>query len=280
MATEQHPFITGRWKNGIKNLDVSERWFINRNHENEVISFAFMPNKKVTSIFLGSFPIWEIVGGELNNGNMEFFYGSVVNDFWRCLGDISKSDIRNLNSRVNILDEFKIGITDILHTVIRQPDTCSSDNCLTASWYNDILDLKRHFPLLKNIFITSGGQGPIPNLNERNRNVATWLRNSWSNRIVQGFNNRGFVKQIMVNGVSFNLIYLFSPSNSANTALQGILNRYNHFGTPELTIQEFRKIQWCYFLKKYHLADYNKENVETPLCQENISENLVRYFDA
>jgi hypothetical protein len=38
-----------------------------------------------------------------------------------------------------------------------------------------------------------------------------------------------------------------SQNNSANPALQGILNKNNNFGFNNLTVAEFRKIQWSYF---------------------------------
>ena len=111
MPIEQHPFSSGRWLDNVNIPFIEEKWFVNRNIKNETLSFGFMPNKEVKSIILGSFPIWEITSGPIGNHNIEFFYGSVVNDFWNCMGYISEMPVNNLNNRINILDTFKIGIS-------------------------------------------------------------------------------------------------------------------------------------------------------------------------
>lgn len=252
MPTEQHPFTSGRWRENINDENILNHWFISRNEINKVLSFGYMPSQEVESIFLGTFPIWEIVSGPRGSQNLEFFYGSVVNDFWNCLGSIFNSNGSTVINRIKILENCKIGLTDILETVDRSPENCSSDSCLTAIHYNDILNLKANFPALKNIFITSGGRGPIANLNANNKSVATWFRDSVTNQQTTGFNQTGFVKQITINNTPFNLIYLYSPGNSANIAIKGVLNTNQSFGIPGLTISEFRKFQWSYFLNRYH----------------------------
>lgn len=276
---EEHPFTSNRWFNNINNLELLNKWFINRNINNEVLSFAYMPDKEIKSIFLGTFPIWEIVNGELNNQNLEFFYGSVVNDFWNCLGQITGEPIDDLNNRITTLDNLKIGITDILQKIDREPANCNSDRCLTGLNYNSILDLKTFFPNLKNIFITSGGKGPIGNLNN-NKSVATWLKDSLNNNHIEGFNLNEFVKPITINEIQFNLIYLYSPSNSTNIPIQGILNAHNNFGIPNLNIQTFRKLQWGYFLRKFHFSEINIDNNNVEQIWNIVNENelLLNYF--
>lgn len=262
MTIEEHPFTSNRWYNHLQTPSLKEKWFIENLSNNQPTSFGYMPSKKLESIFLGTFPIWEITSGPIGKQNLEFFYGSIVNDFWNCLGSIFEQKIDTVFNRISILDNNNIGLTDILNTVNRNPSNSSSDNDLEAIKYNNILNLKKSFPQLKNIFITSGGKGPIGNLNNKNKNVATWLKDSLKNQEVSGFNTAGFVKKIKVNDESFNLIYLFSPSNSANTAIKGILNKNENFGINNLTIQEFRKIQWCYFIKKYHLGQKTNETID------------------
>lgn len=252
---EYHPFITGRWFDNLNNNHLfEEKWFINRPDNENVKSFAYIPHRDTESIILGTFPIWEISSGRVTVHNFEFFYGSSVNEFWGCLrGIITNTNIENLTNRISLLDNLKIGITDILLKIDRQPNNCNSDTCLTELKYNNLLDLKVHYPKLKNIFITSGGRSPIPNLNERNKSVATWLRNSINNQGLRGFNVKGFVKPITRNKQPiFKLIYLYSPSHAGNIAIQGILNANNNFGINGLNIEIFRKIQWSYFLNKYH----------------------------
>ena len=275
---EQHPFTTNRWLQNADNHLLQDKWFINRNAANETLSFAFMPNKEVQSIFLGTFPIWEISVGPMGNENIEFFYGSMVNNFWECLGSITEMPVDDLDNRIAILENNKLGITDILEKIERNPANCNADTCLSVNNYNNILNLKESFPLLRNIFITSGGRGPVNRLNNNNKNTATWLRDSLSDYVINGFNTNGFVKSISVNNIEFNLIYLLSPSNNANVPIQGQMNQYLNFGIQNLTIQKFRELQWGYFLKEYHFGDNANNEIEAIHNTVINNDQLLNYF--
>lgn len=276
MENEVHPFVTNRWLENIKIPNITEKWHISKDKNQEVLSFAYMPNKEVKSIILGTFPIWEIVSGPISSRNFEFFYGSIVNDFWSCLGHISHKPINDVKKRIEILDGINIGITDILHVVNRSQNNCNSDNCLDRIKYNNIVDLTKHYPLLKNIFVTSGGAGPVANLNENNRSVVTWLKDSLQDYHLRGFNIRGFVKHIAIGDFEFNLIYLFSPSNMANIVRQRELNENLNFGIQNISIQEYRRLQWNYFLNKYHFENKNKMDETFNNCN---LEYLFNFFE-
>jgi len=277
MTQEQHPFTSNRWKQQIVNQTLESEWYINKDRNNKVLSFGYMPEKNIKSIFLGSFPIWEITFGPSQNINTEFFYGSIVNDFWNCLANIFDTQINNINKQLLFLQQYKLGITDILETVNRNPDNCNRDNCLTAVNYNNILNLKKSYPSLENIFITSGGKRKVGNINS-NKNVASWLKDSVLNQPLSGFNTYGFVKNISINKISFNLIYLFSPSNAANIARQRELNINNNFGINDININEYRKLQWGYFLKKYHFNDTQIEEIDKIYNQINNNQALLDFF--
>jgi G:T/U-mismatch repair DNA glycosylase len=210
---------------------------------------------------------------------MEFFYGSVANNFWDCLGSITGNDVNNLNDRLEVLNNSKIGITDILGKIKRDPNHCNSDKCLSAINYNDILYLKEHFPALKNIFVTSGGRGPVLNLNGNNGNAARWLKNSVANQNIGGFNQPGFVKSISINQIEFNLVYLFSPSKTANRYLKRKMNEHNNFGIQNLSIQEFRKMQWAYFLRTYHFGENVNFTIDGLWNTVINNHYLVDFFD-
>lgn len=255
MPIEQHPFTSNRWLQNIENQLIRSNWFVSdeQNNQGLPLSFGYMPGKDVKSIFLGTFPIWQISSGPFpGNPNIEFFYGSAANNFWSCLNSITGNEAGNLDDRFGLLANSEIGITDILGLVDRNPGNCNLDSCLTNLHYNSILSLKDNFPSLKNIFVTSGGKGPVQNLNASNGNAAIWFKHSVSEQNINGFNQKLFVKPISINGILFNLIYLYSPSGTANTAIQGKLNDHNNFGIQNMTIQEFRKMQWAYFLREYH----------------------------
>ena len=84
----QHPFTTGRWLEA-NHLQENENWQIARNKKNEVTSFCYVPNKDIKSIFLGTFPIYEISENNTIGIHPEFFYGSNVNSFWPTLPESS-----------------------------------------------------------------------------------------------------------------------------------------------------------------------------------------------
>lgn len=269
---ENHPFTNGRWLNNNNRLDLNSKWI------NKEKYFAYMPIKQTRSIFLGSFPIWQISTGEVTPDNFEFFYGSRYNDFWNCMGNLFNVNINNIENRLKILDEYEFGITDILKKIDRIPMNSNQDKDLVGLKYNDIVALKAEYDTILNIYITSGGKGPIGNL--RTKNVATWLKDSLSQNDLIGFNQNGFVKQIIVNDIKFNLIYLYSPSNSANTSLQGVINKNNNFGIENLDICTFRRLQWGYFLKKFHFENINNiDNIENIWNQVNQNQQLLNFFE-
>jgi G:T/U-mismatch repair DNA glycosylase len=277
MSIELHPFISGRWKrNNVGHSD--ENWFLGKNQFDEVESFAYMPRKECNSIFLGTFPIWEIVTGKVSERNQEFFYGSGVNDFWPCLSDISSFKFDCFSDRVKILSSLNTGITDVLLSITRDSYNSSEDLSLNHIKYNDILSLKKSYPELKNIFLTSGGRGPIPKLASKTKSAASWFRDSLSDSRPKGFSKNSFIKRISVEGVVFNLIYLYSPSDSANIPIQGILNRNNNFGIENLNIKKFRKLQWSYFLCKYSNNE-NPEDIISIRKNQKIVEDNKLLFD-
>ncbi|MGL2986396.1 hypothetical protein ACSVH5_02270 [Flavobacterium sp. RSSA_27] len=269
---ENHPFTNGRWLNNNNHLDLNGKWINNHKY------FAYMPIKKTKSIILGSFPIWQISIGEVTDDNFEFFYGSRYNDLWNCIGNLFNVDINNLENRLNILNKYEFGITDILKKIDRNPINSNKDKDLIGLKYNDILALKDDYDAIINIYTTSGGKGSIGNL--RTKNVATWFKDSLNNNDLNGFNQKSFVKRITINNVKFNLIYLYSPSNSANTSIQGVLNKNNNFGIQNLDIYTFRRLQWGYFLKKFHFDNVNNiDNIENIWNQVNQNQQLLNFFE-
>lgn len=273
MPIEQHPFITNRWFANINNPIINKKWIINDK------SFVYMPNSDTKSIFLGTFPIWQISSSWKTNENFEFFYGSKYNDFWKCLSSIFGAEVNTLSNRFSLLDKWNIGITDILKKIERSPFNSNQDKDLIALSYNDIIDLKNKYYNIINIFITSGGKGSIGKLNNKNKNVGTWMKDSLKDYNLKGFNKKGFVKRIKINEITLNLIYLYSPSNSANTAIQSVLNKNNNFGINNLDICKFRRMQWCYFIKKYHLEETNFETIENIWNEINENEQLINFFE-
>jgi len=269
---EKHPFITNRWLDNNSNRDLNEKWINNDRY------FAYIPCSKIKSIFLGSFPIWQISTGDVTPENFEFFYGSRYNDFWNCLGTLFNVNVNNLDNRLYMLNNYEFGITDILKEVERNPINSNQDKDLKGLEYNNVRALKDDYDSIINIYITSGGKGSIGNL--KTKNVATWFKDSIINENLEGFNQNNFVKRITLNDKKINLIYLYSPSNSANTSLKGVINKNNNFGIQNLDICTFRRLQWGYFLKKFHFENVNNiDGLELIWNKVNHNQQLLNFFE-
>lgn len=255
--SEIHPFLSGKWRANILPPVVSSEWFINTQ------SFAYSPSKDIRSIFLGTFPTFQVVNLVRQNGNKEFFYGSRDNRFWPLLKIITGLQTTTVYEMFQLLQAVDFGITDILKEIKRNGQS-SSDSDITPILFNNIIDLKSNFPSLTNVYTTSGGKGSITN--GTSVSAAKWLRDAFVNAgyTVTGFNAQKFQKQVVVllNGNlvwRINLKILWSPSDDTNIPLQGMVNRtpafnailtalptqYNNLSIP----MKARLVQWSYLLR-------------------------------
>ena len=108
---ETHPFISGKWQDNILPRPTAPSWFTNNQ------SFAYVPNENIQSLFLGTFPTYEVVNFIRHNGNMEFFYGSKENSFWPLLEMISGHPTNSENDLLNLVNQTNFGVTDILKKI-------------------------------------------------------------------------------------------------------------------------------------------------------------------
>ncbi len=227
---ETHPFIpadsTGKWYlNNNLHLGIPQPtadWFVNEE------SFAFMPSTYVKSLFLGTFPTYEVVNLVRAGGNTEFFYGQRANRFWPLLQQLTGLMTVTEVNQFQFLQETKFGLTDILRKIERIGQG-SADSNLTPLVFNNILNLKQNFQAIERIYCTSGGRGAINPIGPVN--AARWLLIALINVgcTVIGFNVPGYQKDItvLINNVivwEFKLFILFSPSNQASAGLQGQVN--------------------------------------------------------
>ncbi len=262
---EIHPFIpanqTGKWYRNnnlqLQNPQPPADWFVNSD------AFAFMPSKTVKSIFLGSFPTYEVVNQIRTSGNTEFFYGQKGNRFWPIIQMLSGFPTTTETDKFHFLHSSDFGITDILKSTDRN-GVKSGDKDLKQPWdFNDILDLKSNFKQIGNIYCTSGGKGKITD--RSSVSAARWLLNYFRaiGCTVTGFNVTGYQKVILVRSNAqtvwrFNLYNLLSPSKNANNGFQGQVNKdaqlqtliynlpqiYSGFTGPTM----LRLAQWSYLL--------------------------------
>lgn len=254
MPVEVHPFTNNKWKN---NLPVQgNEWHVSDNF------FAYMPSVHVKSIFLGTFPAWEVVNQVTCNGNKEFFYGSRMNKFWPLLSYIIDMPCNTETDLFQILQHSNFGITDIIWRTER-PGKLSGDSALNPSLFNNIIGLKEQFPNLKNIYVTSGGKSPITN--SSSKSASKWLRQSLLDNTgysVSGFTSKTYQREIIIttgnNPLTFNIYSLLSPSNYSNRSIQGVLNHNQELmhiiqQAPLLNdnnLFKLRVVQWAYLLSK------------------------------
>lgn len=254
---ELHPFVSGKWQANIPpHLPGPQQWFDNG------FSFCYAPTKEMESILLGTFPTHDVVNHIRLNGNKEFFYGSIDNRFWPLLNLISGMPVASEHQIFQLLSKSGFGVTDIIKEIDRNGQG-AADTDLTPMIFNDVMDLKNQFSGISNIYTTSGGKSRITN--GTGVSAAKWLRDSLitAGYTVTGFNAFGYQKQISVflnaNLIwKFNLILLWSPSDTANISIQGVINGnnqfnailnalpapYNALGPP----MKARLVQWSYTL--------------------------------
>lgn len=274
-----HPFITNRWLDQLNEFNLDNKWILNKNKDDEITSFAYMPTKNIKSIFLGTFPIFEIAEGLNNHNHKEFFYGSNQNSFWPMLNELLDMNITDVADCINILDDNNVGISDILLEIHREGNG-NEDMNLQAIKYNDILEIHQQFPLLENIFLTSGGKGPVSNINNA-KSAASWLKD-YSNQFIPnptGFNANGLKKDITIQGQPLRLIILYSPSNNNNTAMKAILRRNNYFNIQNLSVLDFKKLQWAYLLRSYLFTENAPEALENNYQLITQNQALVDFFE-
>lgn len=276
MPIETHPFISGKWAANLPPPLPGNSWFINDQ------SFGYFPNSNIKSVFLGTFPTFDIVNNVVP-GNLEFFYGDQGNNFWPIMRLITGQplfDEQQIFAFLNNKAEF--GITDIQKKVDRN-GIGSADTDLNppppGNWvFNDIIGLLQSYPCLTNIYVTSGGKGPIT---PGAVSAAGWLRAAIEGQgcHTTGFGQTSYQKLITVslNGRSiwkFKLIYLFSPAGTANVPIQRVINGspllqgliaglppiYHFEGMPN----KGRIVQWAYLLYLNHFPlDANLHNFIT-----------------
>ena len=106
------------------------------------------------SIIIGTFP------PTFRNWSYNYFYPNKNNFFWRILARIAGKPLQYFSGeeaveeRRNILDQLKIGVSD-MGKIIRRTDGNSSDENLEIVEYMDIFRILEENPSLRKIIFTS-----------------------------------------------------------------------------------------------------------------------------
>jgi len=121
----------------------------------------FVP-ERADKLVLGSFPPYRIVHQALKLGDINWYYGSRNNLFWRLLEQVYRVEfgLRNPDKEIPLLrirafcTEHGFGLADMLSEVIRL-ERRSSDSDLRPMAYLDIVELLVKHPSLRSIYCTS-----------------------------------------------------------------------------------------------------------------------------
>ena len=111
-----------------------------------------------TKLFVGTFPTEE------RNRKIDFFYSSSTNRFWEIMTEVTKPlysiDIQTgeLKRRKSILEELKVGLTDMGRTILRQQNS-SNDHSLFPLEFTDILQILEQHQTINTIILTGNSQG-------------------------------------------------------------------------------------------------------------------------
>jgi G:T/U-mismatch repair DNA glycosylase len=96
---------------------------------------------------------------ELEDGDVEFYYGSRDNYFWELIGTACNKDFKSgsegVDHRKQFLTENKIGITDVIETCERPLNKSASDKDLTSISYKDLKTLLNENPAIDTLIYTS-----------------------------------------------------------------------------------------------------------------------------
>lgn len=119
-------------------------------------------NLAATRLIIGSMPPYRFCHQEipLKEGDVNFFYGSRANAFWKLLAEVFEEKFSYENTpqairdRQQLLLKNNLGMTDIIYSCIHQ-DGKSSDEDLKQIQYRDIPILLEQNPQIDTLIYTS-----------------------------------------------------------------------------------------------------------------------------
>lgn len=175
-------------------------------------------------IILGSFPIWSLTESDLDdeltlskmkrrvqNGDFQFFYGSINNKFWQWYQNYIDDQIKcnSIESISQSIDRNNIGITDVIFSCVRK-GTSALDKHLSSRKYNH------------KFFV-------YPKKGETLKVLCT---------------SKGVMNDMLLNGVFFkihnNIIPNEQQSNNLQEKILKSLNRDNNLSKPIVRVLEVR----------------------------------------
>ncbi|RYG04869.1 MAG: hypothetical protein EOO02_05095 [Chitinophagaceae bacterium] len=191
--------------------------------ENEVHPWkAYIPPNSKTLI-VGTFPPTK------RNWSYDFFYPNKQNLFWTVISAINKSALEYfsgeeaVNERIGILENLKLGVTD-MGLEINRLNGNSLDENLSPIEYMDILKILNEHPTINKLIFTSSS-GPA--------SAARWFVNYLKTRnILHRFASgpKPLRSILQLEHRSVELVVLYSPSRRAanRISLEKLIEMYEH----------------------------------------------------
>jgi hypoxanthine-DNA glycosylase len=202
----------------------------------------FVP-KCATKLILGSLPPWRFTVDDdqevnklknLQDGDIDFYYGSRSNRFWMILSEVFKLKSPDTPDKIKmLLRNRKIAISDVVHRCRREPPRSALDQDLRNVEFNHgIKDILIKNPSIKTILFTS-------------LFVEKLFHESFSAFAEKDNSNKGIILQD--DGRRIKTVVLYSPSNMAirgirlNKEFKLRKSKDRHFTENDFRIERYRK---------------------------------------
>ncbi len=175
-----------------------------------------------TKIIIGSMPPYRfcIENGKIYDDDVNFFYGSNRNNFWKLVGEVTNTNFLFSNTKEAIIQRKRwladnhIGITDVVLRCIHK-DGKSDDNSLVDIEYRSIDSLLLKYDKINTIICTSDFV---------RRHVKKIIAGNWK----KVSSRRWYVQ---VDGRNYDVIILYSPSPNSlrGMGINGKEKRINQY---------------------------------------------------
>lgn len=171
----------------------------------------FIP-QEATKLIIGTMPPYRfcIEPKELNESDVNFYYGSNDNHFWKLMEVVTgvKLEYKNTEEAVNqrkaLLSKLKIGITDIVEQCIHENGS-PEDTSLKDITPKPLKELLLENPKIDTLIYTNKTGKII--LEQVNKIADKSYHEGWDASQTRG--------TVIINNKKYNVIKLFSPSPSA-----------------------------------------------------------------
>lgn len=177
----------------------------------------FIPNN-ATKLIIGTIPPERFFKKNLSECDVNFYYGSHDNAFWKLISEIAnidflrKNNSEEIDKRKNFLSNNGIGICDIVKKTYRKNGS-SLDRDLDIVEFLDIADILEKHPTINTLIYTSDSGGVKSFMTK-------YLKSKFSKEICHRTIDKTQRKySLEINNRKYNVEILYSPSPTALRSL-------------------------------------------------------------